>query len=86
MYCNTKQFPELIFWGPHSKTHGARGLNKNYYLRFDPKLGNGVCEICCIPSAYVAWTSMLDKPWIYDIPLLNKNDIKLSLSAPIDKS
>ena len=34
---------------------------------FDPKLGNCVCAIRCIPSAFVACKSMLDKPWIYGI-------------------
>ena len=37
IYCNTNQFPELTFCGPHSKTNGTRGLSKNYYLRFDTK-------------------------------------------------
>ena len=45
MYCNTNQFPALPFCGPYSKPHVARGLSKHYHLRFDPKLGNGVCEI-----------------------------------------
>ena len=64
IYCNKNQFPELPFCVPHSKPHGARGLSKNYHLRFDPKLGNCVCAIFCIPCACVACTSMLDKPWI----------------------
>ena len=67
MYCNTNQFPELLFSGPHSKPHGVRGLRKNYYLRFDTKLCIGVCAICRIPCACVDYTSMLDKPWISDI-------------------
>ena len=33
IYCNTSQFPELSFCGPHSKPHGAKGLSKNYHLR-----------------------------------------------------
>ena len=41
MYCNTKQSPELLFAGPHSKPHGARGLSKYYHLCFDPKNRNG---------------------------------------------
>ena len=61
-YCNTSQFPELSFNGPHSKPHGARGLSKHYYLRFDTKLGIGVCAIHRIPCACVACTSMLEKP------------------------
>ena len=53
IYCNTNQFPELSFYGPHSKPHGARGLGKHYHLRFDPKLGMGICEIHLIPCACV---------------------------------
>ena len=68
MYCNKNQFLLLPFCGPHSKPHGAKGLIKHYYLRFDPKLGNGVFVICRIPCACVACTSMLDKYWISGIP------------------
>ena len=68
MYFNTKQFPALQFCGPHSKPHGARGLSKHYHLRFDTKLGNGVCAIFRMPCACVACTSMLDKPWVSGIP------------------
>ena len=68
MYCNTNQFPELPFCGPNSKPRGARGLSNYYHLRFDPKLGNGICAILRIPCACVACTSMLYKPWISGIP------------------
>ena len=68
MYFNTNQFPELPFCGPYSKPHGARGMSKNYNLRFDPKIGMGVCAIRRIPCAGVACTSMLDKAWISGIP------------------
>ena len=68
MYCKTKEFPSLPFFGPYSKPHGSRGLSNHYYLCFGPKLGNGVCKISRIPCACVAWTSMQDKPWIYGIP------------------
>ena len=68
MYCNTNQFTELIVCGPHPKTHGARGLIKNYHLRFDTKLGHGICTIRRIPCAYVACTSIIDQLWIYGIP------------------
>ena len=68
MYCNPNKLPELPFYGPHSKPRGARGLSKYYNLRFDPKLGNGVCSIIGIPYAFVACTSILDKPWISGIP------------------
>ena len=68
MYCDTNQLPELPFCGSHPKPHGARGLIKHYHLRFDPKLGHGICEICRITCACVVFTSMLDKPWISGIP------------------
>ena len=68
MYCNTNQFPELSFCGPFSKPRGARGLSKHYHLRFDPKIGMGICAIRRIPCACVAFTSMLDKPWRSGIP------------------
>ena len=68
MYCNTSQFPELSFFGPHSKPHGAKGLSKHYHLRLYPKLGMGIFLICCIPCACVSYTSMLDKPWTSGIP------------------
>ena len=45
IYCDTNQFPVLPFCGPHTKTHGARGLCKHYHLRFDPILGHGICAI-----------------------------------------
>ena len=67
IYCDTNQFPELSFSGPHFKPHGTRGLSKHYNFRFDPKLGMEVCEILCITCACVACTSMLDKPWISGI-------------------
>ena len=67
MYCNTNHFPELPFCGPYSKPHGARGSGKNYNLRFDTKIGLGVCVICRIPCACVACTPMLEKPWISGI-------------------
>ena len=68
MYCNTNKFPALPFCVPHSKPHGARGFIKHYYLRFDTKPGNGVCEILRIPCACVACTSILEKHCISGIP------------------
>ena len=68
LYCNTNQFPTLPFCGPHSKSHGVRGIGKHYHLRFDPKLGMGKCAIRRIPCVYVPCTSMLDKPWISGRP------------------
>ena len=67
MYCNTNQLPALPFCSPHSKPRGARGLSKHYHLCFDPKLGMGECAICHIPCVCVAYTSMLEKPWISGI-------------------
>ena len=68
MYCNTNQFPELPFCCLHSKPHGASGLSNHYHLRFDTRLGMGVCEIRRIPCDCVACKSMIDKPWISGIP------------------
>ena len=67
MYCNKNKCPKLKFCGTHSKTNGPRGMSKYYHLRFDPKLGNGVCEILRTPCACAACTSMLDKTWISGI-------------------
>ena len=61
IYCNNNHFSALPFCGPHSKPHGARGLSKNYHLRFDPKLAMGECVIRRKPCACVACTSMLGK-------------------------
>ena len=69
MYCNTNQFPELSFCGPHSKPHVKRGLSKHCNLRFDPKLGMGVCAIRHMPYACVACKSILDKHWISGIQI-----------------
>ena len=67
IYCDKKQFPTLPFCGSHPKPCGARGLGKYHHLRFDTDIGHGICAICRIPCAYVACTSMLDKPWISGI-------------------
>ena len=67
-YCNTNQFLELPFCGPHPKPCGASGLGKHYHSRFDPKLGHCICAIHHITCAFVACTSMLDQPWISGIP------------------
>ena len=62
MYCNTNKFPELSFSGSYFKPYGARGLCEHYHLRFDPKLGMGVCAILRIPCACVDCTSIIYKP------------------------
>ena len=67
IYCDTNQFPELPFCGPHQKPHGARGLSKQYNLLLDPKLGHGICVIFRILCACVTCTSMIDQPWISGI-------------------
>ena len=64
MYCDTNQFPALPFCGYHPKPHGAMGLGKHYHIRFDTNLGHGICAILRIPCACVAFTSMIDRPWI----------------------
>ena len=64
IFFNKNQFPSLPFCGPHTKPHGVRGLSKHYHMRFDTKLGHGICAIHRIPCTYAACKSMLDKPWI----------------------
>ena len=49
IYCDTKKFQALTFYGSHPKPHRERGLSKHYRLRFDPNIGNGICEIHRIP-------------------------------------
>ena len=78
MYCNTNQSPSLPFCGPHPKPHGARGLSNQYHLRFDPKIGHGICAIIRIPCACVACTSVLEKPRNYGIPLKQTHTTNLS--------
>ena len=78
MYCDTNQLPALTFCGPHRKPRGSRGLSKHYHLRFDPKLGHGICDIFHIPCACVACTAMLDQAWIYGT--LEKNNHATNLS------
>ena len=68
IYCDTNQLLALQFCGPHPKPHRARGLSKHYHLRFDPKLGHGICAIRRISCACVSCTLLMDKPWIYGIP------------------
>ena len=55
-------------------------MGKHYHLRFDTKLGMGVCAIRRIPCACVTCTSMMETPWISGIPY-NKQD----LSKPVTK-
>ena len=76
MYCNTNEFPELLFCCPYYKPYGARGSSKNYHLRFDQKLGNGTCAIRRIPCACVTCTSMLNKSWISGILSYEKERYK----------
>ena len=51
MCCDTNQFPELKFLGPHKKPHGVHGLVKNYHIHFDTKLGDVTYKIRCISFA-----------------------------------
>ena len=78
MYCDTNQFLALPFHGSHPKPHGARGLGKNYHIRFNPNLGHGIFAICCIPCAYVARESMIDQPWISGAQLKKRHATSLS--------
>ena len=61
MYCDTNQLPALPFCGSQPNSHGARGLGKNYHLRFDPNLGHGICAIFRIPCDCARYTPMLEK-------------------------
>ena len=67
IHCNTSQWPELSFCGPHYKPYGSKGLITHYHLILDKKLGMGICAIFRIPCGCVACSSMLDKPWISSI-------------------
>ena len=78
MYCEANKLLELPYCGLHPKPNGARGLSSHYHLRFDPKIGHGICEIRLIPCACVACTSITDKPWIFSIQK-SKHAINLSL-------
>ena len=78
MYCDTNQFPVLPFCGPHPKPHGARGLSKYYNLRFDIRLGHGICAIFHIPCECVVCTSILDQPWVMVYFQINKYATNLS--------
>ena len=49
MTCDPTKFNELQFCVSHIKNHGVPGLNKHYYLQFDPKLGQGICRIILKP-------------------------------------
>ena len=64
MFCDMAQFTELKFCGPHTKPHGIHALGNNYYVRFDHNLGDGKCNMCCIPCAYIYFITILDHIWI----------------------
>ena len=68
IYCNTNQFPLLLFFGPPNKPHSVIGLSKNYHMHLDPKLFHGACEISLISCACNKCTSYLDKPWNTGVP------------------
>ena len=67
IYFNINQSPALPFFGPHPKTHGVRGLGKNHHLRFDKKLGHGICAIHRIPCSCVACALIPGKTCIHSI-------------------
>ena len=81
MYCNTNQFPALHFCVPHSKPHGERGSSKNYNLRFDPKLDNGICAFCRKPCDCVVCTSIQTNLRYMVYHNMNKRAINLSQIA-----
>ena len=54
MYYDTNKLPTLPFCGPHPNHHDAKGLRKNYHLRFDPKLSHSIFSISRIPCACIA--------------------------------
>ena len=60
---NSRNFHFVV----HIQSLMEQGLSKHYYLRFDPKLGHGICVIIRIPRACVACKSMPDQTWIYGI-------------------
>ena len=77
MYWNKNQLIALPFCGRYFKPCGARGMSNNYHLRFDSKLGNGVCTILRIPCDCDTFTSMIYKPWIFLYYQINKSTINL---------
>ena len=60
--CATTHLPALSFCGLHAKPNGVIGLSKHDHLRLDPKLGHGKCSIKLVLCAFIAFTTMLDKP------------------------
>ena len=64
IYCDTNQFPAIPFCGSHPKPHGARGLSKNYHLRFYPKTRSwNICNsmhTMCLSWMYINTEQTLD--------------------------
>ena len=48
----------------HIKPYVVHGLIRNHHLQFDPKLGQGKCEIRHIPCVYNSCTYHLDFLWV----------------------
>ena len=48
----------------HTKSYAVHGLIRNHHLQFDPKLGQGKCEIRHIPCVYNSCTDHLGFCWI----------------------
>ena len=65
--CTETNTPKCLFFGPHAKPHGVRGLSGHYCLRLYPKLGHGKCVMRKIPCACISCISMLDKPYAYKV-------------------
>ena len=72
IFYNTNQFPSLQVFVPHTKPQGVIGLSKYYHMKFDQKIGYGTYDIRIIPCSCVYCTSMLDKPWVCGLPLLQQ--------------
>ena len=68
MYCGTNQFPELKCVWRYKKSHGARGIGKNYHICFDPKVVYDTYAIRRIPCDGNFCAYIIDKPWISGLP------------------
>ena len=54
------------------KPHGVCELGDHYHIRFEPKIGHGVCAIRWMPYPCMQFTSIMDKPWTPNIPSQQK--------------
>ena len=63
MTWNNSLFPKLPESGNSAPIRGKCGVMTHYHYRLDPKLGEGVCAIHCIPCACAACVQQLQLPW-----------------------